>query len=160
MSSFIQSTFIIPSIFLSSPIIPIKSTSNGELIRRKLELDEKKSKLIKLENDFNKLQNELINLTKVIDERKIAIKNANQTKEFYKSKQLRTKELIKLMEQVLKSTETDIDTTSNLDKIDKTINLLNLKINPDEINEENLFTPPQSKYSLVEKHIVSINWFF
>lgn len=123
-------------------------------MRKRLAIDEKKSKLSKLTNDLNKVQNDLLDLIKVINERQCANRKSTKLKEFYEFKQSRVKQMIKLLEQILRSNEQEIDTTANLNKIDKNIALLDLKINLDEIDEKYL-PPPQINYNLVEKQIVS-----
>lgn len=128
-------------------------SSNGEIIKKQLEIDEKRSKLNKLLDELNKVQTDLLDLIKVIQERKATIKKGNQLKEFYEFKQIRVKQLIKLLEQVLRSTEQEVDTTINLNKIDKNINLFDLKLNLAEIDDK--YLPPQINCSLVEKQIVS-----
>lgn len=105
--------------------------------------------------ELNKVQNDLLDLIKVINERRQTIKKDKKLKEFYEFKQMRVKQLIKLLEQILKSTETEIDTTANLNKIDKSINLLSLKLSLDEIDDKYM-PPPQINYNLVEKQIVSL----
>ena len=105
-------------------------------------------------NELARLQNDLLDLIKMIDERKSTIAKGNELKEFYEFKQVRVKQLIRLLGQILKSNDKEIDTSANLNKIDKNINLLNLKLNFDEIDDKYLPTP-QISYNLVEKQIVS-----
>lgn len=123
-------------------------------MRKRLAIDEKRSKLNKLLNDLNKMQNDLQDLIKVINERKCALRSSKKLKEFYEFKQIRVKQMIKLLEQILKASEQELDTTANLNKIDKNIAHLDLKVNLDEIDEKYL-PPPQINYNLVEKQIVS-----
>ena len=102
--------------------------------------------------ELDKLQKELLRLIQGIEERKRATRKGKKLKEFYEFKQTRVKQMIKLLEQILKSSEQEIDTAAHLNKIDKNIALLDLKINLDEIDAKFL---PQINYNLVEKQIVS-----
>lgn len=123
-------------------------------MRKRLVIDEKRSTMNKLLVNLNKVQADLLEMIRMINERKCALRKAKKLKEFYEFKQVRVKQMIKLLEQILKASEQEVDLTANLNKIDKNIALLNLKVNLDDIDEK-FVPPPQINYNLVEKQIVS-----